>query len=75
VRNSFSRNVGLIFQDLPEKDYSLTELQQVIENSDADDPGSWLRDELLATTGINILDKPFDVASKYGVFSDDRFEV
>lgn len=75
VRDSFSRNISAIFQNLPEKDYTLSELQEIIENSVPDAPGSWLRRELLATTGINILGKPFDIDAKYGIFSDDRFEV
>jgi hypothetical protein len=75
VRDSLSRNISAIFQNLPEKDYSLNELQRIIEKSDPDVPGSWFNNEFFTTTGINVLDKPFDIKAKYGIFVDERFEV
>jgi hypothetical protein len=60
---------------LPEKDYSLRELQKNIESSSPDAPGSWFSTEFEATTGIDILEKSFDVSAKFGMFSDERFKV
>jgi hypothetical protein len=75
VRDSFSRNISAIFQNLPKTDYTLTKLQKIIQGYPPDAPGSWLSNEFQKTTGINIIEKDFSIAKKYDLFTDGRYEV
>jgi len=75
LRDSFSRNVSAIFQNLPQKEYTLNDVRNIIENSAPDAPGSWLRNEFAATIGINLLREKFNINDKYAVLKKDRFEI
>ena len=63
VRDSFSRNISAVFQNLPEKDYSISALQGIIEKTDPDIPGTWFKNQFAQATGIDIFEKPFDIVA------------
>ena len=76
-RDSLSRNISAIFQNLPYEasSMSLDEVRARVEKTNPDKTGAWMRKEFEPATGINLISAGFDPVQKHGLFTQGRFEV